>query len=445
MQALRNRTDGFEIHLVPNRIPVGKGDQKRYTTVVEVQVDRQHLYQAREFMIELFDTHQSMLPREVFFVPTPTNGTMDYELYYQHLSIHHAHVSSLRSFAISNVRDIKTDIMIYGPDGVSDPRTMTFEQALLSQVRSGTADPLFYSIEPTQASATEGRYLLVTHQDTIKEAEQCIDTALTALNGNTSNRAKIQLDNAPIARTNRVTTSPRFQEYASKLQQMIPSSIVLPTPTTNAWKRRPPSTMNLTDDSFPPLTTPKKPRKNASAETATITTLDTSETSTGLSTFTDELAKIRQENKDMQRQLQAQFHSAMQELELRMEQRTQTLVASMGQTLTQAVDHMTAQTARNDERLNSFLASFQSQADRMTAQMDRMFQARDQDTATSPDDTPRRRTKARHLPASPLNSRRVPMDTWDIDSDDEVGSRSPHARRASPHNTVQDPTTGGRT
>jgi hypothetical protein len=81
----------------------------------------------------------------------------------------------------------------------------------------------------------------------------------------------------------------------------------------------------------------------------------------------------------------------------------------------------------------------------MTAQMDRMFQARDQDNATSPDGTPRRRTKTRHLPASPLNSRRVPMDTWDIDSDDEVGSRSPHARRASPHNTVQDPTTGGRT
>jgi hypothetical protein len=374
-QVFHQKNIDFDVHLVPNRISIGKGNQKQYTTVVEIQVDRQNLYQAREVMIELFETQQHSLPGEVYFVPTPTNGTMDYDIYYQHLRLHHAHVSNLRSFAITNVRDIKTDITIYGPDGVSDPRIMTFEKALLSKTRDGTTDSLFYSIEPTQTSATDGRYLLVTHKDAIAEAESFIDTALQALNGNSTNRIKVQLDDAPLARTNRVTTSPHFQEYAAKLKNMVPSTIELPTNNVNAWKRRPPTTMNLTDDTFPPLTTPKKQKQTNLADHATLTTTDTSETSSDndLSSFTDEIAKIRRENEEMQRNLQAQFQSAIQELELCMEQRTQNIVSSMGQTIQQAVDHMNMQTARSDERLTSFLSSFQAQADQMTNQMDRML------------------------------------------------------------------------
>jgi hypothetical protein len=439
---LKQKALDFEAHLVVNRIPVGKGDQKRYTTVVEIQVDRQHLYQAREVMIELFETQQHSLPREIYFVPTPTNGTMDYEVYYQHLRIHHAHVSSLRSFAISNVRDIKTDITIYEPDGVSNPRTMSFEQALLSQYREGTNERLFYSIEPTQSSATEGRYLLVTHKDVIKEAEAVIDAALTALNGHANNRTKVQLDDAPIARTNRIATSSRFQDYANKLKNMIPASIELPSAPPNAWKRRTPTTINLTDETFPPLTPSKKMKQNGQQDHATSATTDTSYTSSDvdLSTFTDELAKIRKENEEMQKTLQAQLQSALQELELRMEQRTQSIVSTMGQTIQQAVEHMNLQTTRSDEKLSTFLQSFQAQADRMTAQMDRML--RDN---TSPDGTPVRRIRARRDLNLPHND--IP-DTWDMeeDDDDDDKSRIPpsHASRASHPHLGMDATTGGR-
>jgi hypothetical protein len=170
-RALQQKNLDFEIHLVPNRIPIGTGDQKRYTTTVEIQVDCQHLYQAREVMIKVFELHKDDLPRDIYFVPSPANGTMAYDVYYQHLRLHHAHISNLRSFAISNVHDIKTEITVYGSDGISNPCKMPFETALLSQMRAGTTESLFYSIEPTQASTSEGRYLLVTHKDSIKEAE----------------------------------------------------------------------------------------------------------------------------------------------------------------------------------------------------------------------------------------------------------------------------------
>jgi hypothetical protein len=168
-------------------------------------------------------------------------------------------VTNLRSFAITNIRDIKTEITIYDPDGTSNPRTMTFEQAMLSKTKEDTTQTLFYSIKPTQASTTEGRYLLVTNkEDAIKEAETFIDMALASLNDHSNNRARVRLDNAPIARTNRITTSNRFQAYAAKRKDMILTSIELPVPNTNAWKRRPPTIMDLTDETFPPLETPKK-------------------------------------------------------------------------------------------------------------------------------------------------------------------------------------------
>jgi hypothetical protein len=110
---------------------------------------------------------------------------------------------------------------------------MPFADALLSQTRNGTTESLFYSIEPTQASTTEGRYLLVTHKDCVKEAEIFIDNALTALNEHSENRAHVQLDDAPIAQTNRINTSNCFQEYANKLKNMIPTMIEMPAPQQN--------------------------------------------------------------------------------------------------------------------------------------------------------------------------------------------------------------------
>jgi hypothetical protein len=150
------------------------------------------------------------------------------------------------------------------------------------------------------------------------------------------------------------------------------------------------------------------------------------------------LEKLRQENETMQHTLQTQFQSAMQALEFRMEQRTQSLVSFMGQTINQAVDHMNSQTARSDERLGTFLASFQAQADRMTAQIDRMTQSPDMATNALPDGTPVHRTKARLCDTQ----MEVPG-VWEMDDDDSAdGSRNSHASRASHPTFGMDATTG---
>jgi hypothetical protein len=383
---------------------------------------------------------------------------MDHDTYYQHLRLHHTHVANLRSFAITNVSDIKAEITIYDQDG-TNPRVMSFEQALLSKSYGDTNEPLFYSIEPTQASTTEGRYLLVTNKNAIKEAETFIDMALASLNNNSNNCAQVQLFKAPIARTNRINTSERFQEYANKLKTMIPKMINLPKhPGHNAWKRRPPTKVNLTDDDFPPLTTPKKTKTLTSMEQDNTTATGQTDSLTDIdverieqrqnemnTTFTAEIEKLQQENETMQKTLQAQFESAMQALELRIEHRTQQIVSSMGHTINQAIEHMNAQSERSDERINAVLQSFQNQADRFTAQMDHMISS--PDDSQSPTHTPVRRTRAR-IWESPLPSSDA-TDEWDDTMDDADnnnnnsadGSRKSHASRTR-HQQEMDATTG---
>jgi flagellar biosynthesis/type III secretory pathway chaperone len=230
---------------------------------------------------------------------------------------------------------------------------------------------------------------------------------------------------------------------------MILPSIELPVSNTNAWKRRPPTIMDLTDDTFPPLETPKKLKHTGIHDQETTTTTDPNESWMDLdidkleqrqNELTATLEKLRQKNETMQHTLQTQFQSAMQALELQMEQRTQSLVSSMGQTINQAVDHMNLQTARSDERLGTFLASFQAQADRMTAQIDRMTKSSDMDTNASPYGTPVRRTKARLC-----DTRMEVPDVWEMDDDDSAdGSRNSHASRASHPTFGMDATTGGK-
>jgi hypothetical protein len=253
---IAQRAPDVEIHLMPNQIAIGNRAQKQHTMVVELQVDQKFLHTAREMLIKIFKTKIHALPRNIYFVPSPANSIMGHNTYNQHLRLHHAHVANLRSFAITNVSGIKAEITIYDPYG-RNPHVMSFKQALLSKSYGDTNEPLFYSIEPTQASTTEGRYLLVTNKNAIKGAETFIDMALASPKSNSNNCAQAQLFKAHIPHTNHINASEKFQEYANKLKNMIPKTNLPKHPGHNAWKYRPPTKVNLTDKDFPPLT-PKK-------------------------------------------------------------------------------------------------------------------------------------------------------------------------------------------
>jgi hypothetical protein len=155
---------------------------------------------------------------------------MSHELYYQHLRLHHQHIVNLCSFPITNVGNLNAAMTITNPDGKE--RTATFVKELLTSVKPGTNnEKMFYSIESTKFSESEGRYLLVAHKDNIPDAEKFIDMVFQHSQKNSpENMEKVTKDNKPIARANKIQTSSRFQSYANKLQGMIPSSINLTQP-----------------------------------------------------------------------------------------------------------------------------------------------------------------------------------------------------------------------
>jgi hypothetical protein len=382
---------------------------------------------------------------------------MAYETYYQHLHLHQNHVSKLRSFALSNIRHIRADITVFDPDG-SNPRTMALEDALLSQKSPTTKQHLFYSVEPTQSSTTDGRYLLITEKDMLPDAEAFIDNALQSLNAHPGNHANASLVDSPITRANRIASSPRFQSYTAKLKGMIPATIHTAHSSDNAWKRRTPTLMNLSDDNFPPLADPHKKPRTSTTNQANDSYATNTDTTTSLTDFdfeahekkqqaiTDALNQqielIRQETATMQRTMQEKFQeslTAMSNLELRLEHRVQTAISSLSLTVNTAVDTMHAHSARYDARLSQFLASFQTQADRMTTQVDRMFQTQPPDPTTTADnmrttpprspDQPRSRPRLQQT----LNDDRPFVPTvWDMEhteltADGSLQSSASHA------------------
>jgi hypothetical protein len=407
----------IEIHLVPNNIPYGKGDEKQQAPAVQIQVDRSHLTKVREKMIEIFETAKDSFPNDIYFVPSPANGTMSHDLYYQHVRIHHQHIVNLRSFPITNVGNLQADMTITEPDGTK--RITTFESELLNSIKPGTTnEKLFYSIEPTKLSASEGRYLLVTHKDNIPDAEKFIDMVFHHLQNNTPETlANVTKDNQPIARANRIQTSPRFQTYATKLQGMIPTAINLTKPVHNAWKRRSqPTLMNLTDEEFPPLDPSKKPRisdsdthpdsMSATATTETFTTVDLDEIERAQTQIKEELQNeiesLRKATEEMRAQLQQSLTQQLAQLEQRIERNTQQMIASLGESLQQAMLKMNEQADRGERLMQDFMSASKLHTDSILTSIQQQIDRLSNNNHVSPS-PPRKQQKERQQVDGNLN------------------------------------------
>jgi hypothetical protein len=253
---------------------------------------------------------------------------------------------------------------------------------------------------------------------------------------------------------------------------MIPTTIHTDRSLGNAWKRRTPTLVNLSEDEFPPLSEPSK--KHRTGTTPPITDSDTTHTDTtnSLTAFdleahekaqqavtdalTQQIALIRQETADLQRTMQEKFQdslNAMSNLELRLEQRVQTAISSLHLSINTAVESMHAQSARYDDRLSQFLASFQNQADRMTTQVDRIFETQPPDMPTHAADTmlttpPRSpdhpNSRQRLLPNNTDERPFVPI-VWDMDHTEipADGSLQSSASHATTPTTGKAASTGG--
>jgi hypothetical protein len=115
-----------------------------------------------------------------------------------------------------------------------------------------------------------------------------------------------------------------------------------------------------------------------------------------------------------------------------------------------AIEQMNAQSAHSNEHINDVLQSFQNQADRFTAQMDRMVLLPADARTNFPNRTPVRRTRARiwesHLPSSDATEEWD--DTMDEDNNNNNlnsadGSRKSHASHIRHPQEEMDATTSG--
>ena len=52
---------------------------------MEVLVDHALVHTIHEMMIKLFQTKHDVIPMDIYFVPSPTQGIMTHELFYNHL------------------------------------------------------------------------------------------------------------------------------------------------------------------------------------------------------------------------------------------------------------------------------------------------------------------------------------------------------------------------
>jgi hypothetical protein len=432
-EAAKTKALGTEIKLIPRTIPYGKGDEKTATTAVEIQTDRSKVGLVREFMIELFETQRHLIPQPVFFVPSPANGTMTHDLYYSLLRVHHSYTHDLRSFAITNVRDLQATLTIPTDDQGNTKQLSFIEGLTMAEKADGTK--LFVSIEPTTRTEKDGRYLVITTKDCLAEAQAWFDSSVEQIaSGTPDNMVRITRDaSSTVSRTNRIATSIRFQSYTATLQAMLPQTITTTTPPPNAWKRPPPVHLNLTDDTFPALESTKKPKTSETVatdltsmdETPPFTTVDLDDIDAKRealrSEMHTELEKMRQEMAKTRQEMREEFMLQVGQMELRLEKNMKPMISDFNERVRSltlhiqtVADSVTTHSEVNDAKFDRIMAAIESLGKR---------------SLPTPDGTPLRNLEKRIKGKTEATNDPMPIDYPTYEADGSLPS-NPTASRA---------------
>jgi hypothetical protein len=145
---------------------------------VSLQADRKHINEAREALVHVFQVSSNNLPKEILFVPSPVNGMIKPNLYYNLVKSHHESMGDLRSFAITGIANLQMPMTTQDSKDINSSIATTFEKIILTAKVPGTKQNIFSSIEPTSQSKTEGHYLLLTNKMHLASAEYMIDKLL---------------------------------------------------------------------------------------------------------------------------------------------------------------------------------------------------------------------------------------------------------------------------
>jgi hypothetical protein len=238
-EVLKETVPQIEIQLVPTTMRYGKDHDKRTVQAVQYQADRKFVHAAREAIVKAFQTKKNELPRDIFFVPSPVNGSIDSDLYYKLLSQHHQKMSDIRSFAIVNVPNLSEKIIVQGEGNEPSSVESTLEKVILTGKVPGSQTLIFSSIEKTNYTNSEGRFLLITDKHKMKSAEFFIDDLIKYIHSVDQLKTQFSYNDEPIQRANRIKTSPQFSGYTQFLleKSKIPTEITT-NPPPNFWKNR---------------------------------------------------------------------------------------------------------------------------------------------------------------------------------------------------------------
>jgi hypothetical protein len=355
----------MEIRMVPTTIKHGLDPRKqRITQIVACQVDRNHVNAAREALVKVFCKNADRLPKEIFFVPSPMNGAISYDLYFDLVNAHHEHMASIRSFAIMGIADLKAAMKTQATRDTNSAVETTVEHVIMDAKVPGTNEPIFLSIEPTSASEKEGRYLLLTEKIKIGAAEQMIDELVKYIRSHPDVAHPMTIPGHVIHRANRVQVSAEFDGYAQFLVSKVPS-VITTNPAPNAWnKRREHTNLDYSNANFPPLESQKKARVDIDDNTTSANS--TQPTDTVIVDFEMEIEKEREltetrmnemktemmnEIERMKTEFNKQMNKAINESEARMMKSIQSHIGDIMHSSDAAVQRMEAKSSEITDRL----------------------------------------------------------------------------------------------
>jgi len=325
---------------------------------------------------------ENELPPGTFFVPSPTNGTISYDLYYKLLGAHHEFTANIRSFAIKNIGDIDAMLPTTNPDGSISPTK--FSSLILQQMMPDGKTRVFSSIETTKDSERDGKYLFLTNTDNIKYAEKRIDDILHRLTQFPEEMAKVCLNNTAVCRANRIHTSQRFDEHAAFLHSKIPTMITT-NPAENAWKRRQPRAPDMTSDEFPSLAKKTRTEPWSNGET------ETTDEVTGTESISD--VDLDAELEKLRTTMQQEFDSKLAQMKDEIKREFgQTMTQMEGRIRTEFVNHMADLKEHANKQTMDMQQNHQSILEAIRVQMNRLGlpPASEQDDSTRKESTAKR-------------------------------------------------------
>jgi hypothetical protein len=250
----------FNLYAVSQFYIDSKMKKKINTNVVEIHVPSSDADRARELLsiawqhtpfLEELATHSVGMPIE--FIPNIKRGVMKIDTFRKTLRLQHEFATKTLAISVKGIGGLEVEI---------DQRGTKITLAnMIMKLTDDDGKPLFFGVEPTKLTHTDGCYLLLTKKDLIDKAEQKFDNFIEEL-ANQGHYDSFSMAGHHIHCINQVK-SKSVSTHAQSLKARfgLPDVVRIstgnpPTPTRNAWKRTP--TLKVTQENFPDLPTPSR-------------------------------------------------------------------------------------------------------------------------------------------------------------------------------------------